>query len=219
MQSQWDRESIFSLCAALFFTVTLAAATANAQNLVVNGDFERGNSGFTTGYAFGDVSGPGTYSVGPNPSSAAGAYGDWCNCGDHTTGTGMMMIVNGANSSAWPVWEQSVRVSPSTEYRFSYWGAEIDHVSSSLPHLALKINGRVIGSSFFPQNSPDNNGQWRNFSFTWNSGSNRSADLVLVDLNTDTTWNDFAIDDISFSAVGEAGGLRAPGGTVSANRP
>jgi hypothetical protein len=219
MQSQSDRNSVISVCTALVFAVTLFAATAPAQNLVVNGDFENGNRGFTTAYTLGDVSGPGTYNVGPNPSSAAGAYGDWCNCGDHTTGSGMMMIVNGANSSSWSIWEETVQVSPSTEYRFSYWGAEVDHVSSSLPRLALKINGRVIGSSYFPQNSPDNNGQWKNFTFTWNSGSSHSADLVLVDLNTDASWNDFAIDDISFSPVADAGGAPASGGTVSANGP
>jgi hypothetical protein len=61
MQSQSDRNSILSLCTTLFLPATSAAAPANAQNLAVNGDFERGNSGFTTGYAFGDVSGPGTY--------------------------------------------------------------------------------------------------------------------------------------------------------------
>jgi hypothetical protein len=215
MQSQSERNSILYICTALFFVAILVTTTANAQNLVVNGDFERGNSGFTTGYAFGDVSGPGTYNIGPNPSSATGAYGDWCNCGDHTSGTGMMMIVNGANSASLPVWEEVVQVSPSTEYRFSYWGAEVDRASSSLPHLALRINGRVIGSSFFPQNSPDNNGQWKNFSFTWNSGSNHSADLALVDLNTDATWNDFAIDDISFSPAAEGGAAPATGGSAS----
>ena len=87
----------------------------------------------------------------------------------------------------------------------------MDHDSSSLPHLALKINGAVIGSSTFPEFPPDNGGQWQNYKFTWNSGSSKSADLVLVDLNTDASWNDFALDDISFSAVPDpAVGAGAP---------
>jgi hypothetical protein len=66
--------------------------------------------------------------------------------------------------------------------------------------LQLKINGRSVGSNNFPANSPDNGGSWTRFAFTWNSGSSSRADLALFDLNTDTPWNDFALDDISFGA-------------------
>jgi hypothetical protein len=197
----------------------LLVETASAQNLVVNGDFEHGNQGFTTDYALGDVSGPGTYNIAPNPSSAPGAYGDWCNCGDHTSGSGMMMIVNGATNVGAPVWKEVVRVAPSTNYRFSYWGAEVDHASNSLPHLALKINGKIVGSSYFPQNSPDNGGQWQNFTFTWNSGASHTADLVLVDLDTDATWNDFAIDDISFATADSSIGASSSGHNPSMASP
>jgi hypothetical protein len=198
----------------------LAPGAGISQNLVINGNFEQGNTGFTTGYALGDVSGPGTYSIGTNPSKAPGAFGDWYNGGDHTSGTGYMMIVNGANSASWPVWEEVVSVTPSTNYSFSYWGAEVDHDSSSLPRLLLRINGRVIGSSTFPEYPPDNGGQWQNYKFTWNSGSSQSADLALYDQNTDTNWNDFALDDISFSAVpGSAGGAAPPAHTASTSGP
>ena len=77
----------FSLIGALgLMTAAVAVEAQTSQNLVINGDFKSGNHGFTTGYAFGDVSVPGTYFIGPNPSTAQGAFGDWCNCGDHTTG-------------------------------------------------------------------------------------------------------------------------------------
>jgi hypothetical protein len=120
------------------------AEVGRAQNLVVNGDFESGNTGFATGYVLGGVYDPGTYTIGTNPSSAPGAWGDWCNCGDHTSGTGNMMIVNGGNSASWPVWEGVVAVTPFTDYTFSYWGAEVDHVSQSVPHLLLRIQ-KLLG--------------------------------------------------------------------------
>ncbi len=176
------------------------AATPGPANLVTNGDFESGNTGFTTGYTYGDVSGPGAYWIGTNASQAPGANADWYNGGDHTTGTGNMLVVNGANSATTPVWEEVVPVTPNTTYTFSYWGAEVDHDSNSLPHLQLKINGSSVGSNNFPANSPDNGGSWTSFAFTWNSGSSSRADLALFDLNTDTPWNDFALDDISFGA-------------------
>ncbi len=195
---------------ALLATALIVGAQTS-PNLVINGDFESGNTGFTTGYSIGDVSNPGGYAIGANPSTAPGAFGDWCNCGDHTSGTGKMMIVNGATNASLPVWEEKVSVTPATNYTFSYWGAEVDHDSSSLPHLELKINGAVIGSSTFPEFAPDNGGPWQNYKFTWNSGSSKSADLVLVDLNTDASWNDFSLDDISFSAVPDpAVGAGAP---------
>jgi hypothetical protein len=207
--------------AALGLMVTaLTAEAQTGQNLVINGDFKSGNTGFTSGYAFGDLSNPGAYFIGPNPSSAQGALGDWCNCGDHTTGNGNMMIVNGATPATWPIWEQTVSVAPSTSYIFSYWGAEVDHDSNSLPHLLVRINGRVVGNSIIPEYSPDNGGQWQNYSFTWSSGSSQSAELAIVDQNTDSPWNDFMLDDISFRAVtGSASGVEPPAGNAASSGP
>jgi|HubBroStandDraft_1064217.scaffolds.fasta_scaffold339862_1 hypothetical protein len=204
--------TLFSGIGALALLATaLVVGAQTGQNLAINGDFENGNTGFTSGYTLGDVSNPGFYAIGANPSAATGAFGDWCNCGDHTSGTGKMMIVNGATDAALPVWEETVAVTPSTSYTFSFWGAEVDHDSSSLPHLSLRINGSAIGSSTFPEYPPDNGGQWQNYKFTWKSGESKSADLALFDLNTDASWNDFALDDIRFSAVpGPVGGAPAP---------
>jgi hypothetical protein len=198
----------------------LVVIAQTSPNLVTNGDFENGNTGFTTGYTIGDVSNPGGYAIGTNPSTAPGAFGDWCNCGDHTSGTGKMMIVNGATNASLTVWEEKVSVTPSTNYAFSYWGAEVDHDSSSLPRMSLTINGIVIGSSTFPEFSPDSGGQWQNYKFNWSSGSAKSADLVLVDVNTDASWNDFMLDDISFTAApGAPGGAAAPAQSASNSGP
>ncbi len=196
----WTAFSVIGLFALMLTGPAAAQGTGN--NLVVNGGFESGNTGFTTGYAFGNVAPPGTYTIGTNPLSAPGAYPDWCNCADHTAGTGNMMIVNGANSASMPVWEQVVPVTPNTDYTFSYWAAEVDHVSQSVPVLSLRINGTVIGSNMLPTVSPDNGGTWMNYKLTWNSGSSQSADLALFDQNTTTGWNDFALDDICFSTMG-----------------
>jgi hypothetical protein len=194
---------------AAVFQATAAASTP--ANLVTNGDFESGNTGFTTGYTYGNVSGPGAYWVGKNALQAPGAYPDWYKGGDHTTGTGNMLVVNGANSATTRVWEEIVPVTPNTAYTFSYWGAGVDHESQSLPHVQLQINGSAVGINDLPKNSPDNGGKWENFTLTWNSGSNSRADLALVDLNTETTWNDFALDDISFGPTAAASHTTAAG--------
>ena len=84
-------------------TAKVAAAPTASTNLITNGDFESGNTGFTSGYAFGNVHGPGTYWIGGTPSQAPGAWGGWYNGGDHTSGSGKMMVVNGANDALLPV--------------------------------------------------------------------------------------------------------------------
>lgn len=122
------------------------------------------------------------------------------------------MVVNGANSASKPVWEEVVHVTPSTDYTFSYWGAEVDHDSSSLPHLLVKINGRVVGRGTIPETSPDNGGSWREYKAKWNSRSSTTADLAIFDENTNTDWNDFMIDDIHFSSSSVAAEGAANGG-------
>jgi hypothetical protein len=202
-------------------TITMGASSSNASrasstssaspqassapapappNLVRNGDFEGGQTGFTSGYAYGNVANPGTYWIGTKPSQAPGAFADWYSGGDHTTGSGNMLVVNGANSASLPVWQEDVSVTPNTTYTFSCWVVEVDQSSNSIPHVQLKINGNAVGDFLAPQNSPDNGGKWEVFTVTWNSGSARRATLALFDLNTDSGWNDFALDDISFIA-------------------
>lgn len=100
----------------------IAAVAMSVQalgaNLVVNGDFAAGNTGFTTEYTYLNPANTGTWTLGPeylytvstNPSLYHSA---WTSFGDHTTGTGKMMIVNGTWDDYTPgynaiVWEQTV---------------------------------------------------------------------------------------------------------------
>ncbi len=104
------RISILTILACLAL-----ATTALGQNLVVNGDFEAGNTGFTTEYTYLDPANTGTWTLGPeymytvstNPNSY---HSSWTSFGDHTTGTGKMMIVNGSSDGgdAEVVWAQTV---------------------------------------------------------------------------------------------------------------
>ena len=64
------------------------------SNLLVNGDFELGNTGFTTQYP--NTNTTGGYIIGHNPAVDRG--GAFSSFGDHTTGTGLMDLVDGATS-------------------------------------------------------------------------------------------------------------------------
>ena len=70
------RWTLFSGIGALvLLAMALAVGAQTSQNLVINGDFENGNTGFNTGYSIGDVANPGGYAIGTNPSTARSLWG------------------------------------------------------------------------------------------------------------------------------------------------
>ena len=192
-------------------SVIACAGIANAANLVVNGDFSAGNSGFATNYEYKDdnLLEPGTYSVGTDLGDFDRFLG--ASFGDHTTGTGNMMIVNGDSSISSTVWSQTIDVAPNTEYNFATWIAS--WYSDNPAELQFSINSISIGDLF----TSSITGEWEEFSATWNSGSNTSATISIVNQNTSLDRNDtglgrkqFALDDISFEAVADPTSVPEP---------
>nr|MCU0348321.1 hypothetical protein [Saprospiraceae bacterium] len=178
------------------FTLTLSGSGATS-NLIVGGNFTGGGA-FTsdyipgTGGSFGILSNEGEYAVGPN----SGAFhSNWASCTDHTGG-GDMLVVNGATTDNENVWCQTVSVSPNTQYEFGTWIASV--LSSNPAELQFSINGTLLGSTF---NAPSSPCVWSQFFETWNSGSATSAQICIVNQNTEGSGNDFAIDDITFGPV------------------
>ena len=99
----------------LLLTITLLSVTCLAHaNLLTNGDFESGNTGFTTGYGFesglgpeGVLDGAQVYSV---TDTVVGLHTMGVLAADHTSGTGNFMAVNGAIVPNQTVWSQTVPV-------------------------------------------------------------------------------------------------------------
>jgi gliding motility-associated-like protein len=170
-------------------------ALVSGTNLITNGDFSQGNTGFISGYAYDPSTGedPGFYTVAANvqvwhPGMAP--------CGDHTAGTGNMMMINGAQQNGTIVWSQTITVQPGTNYAFSTW---LQHITSLNPAaLQFSINGLPVGNIF---NANNTSCIWDQFYTTWNSGSATSAEISIVNRNQVFSGNDFALDDISFAAV------------------
>ena len=171
-------------------------------NLVVNGDFEAGETGFWTGYSpgtggtWGLLSNEGTYALTTNPHNV---HTNFSNCVDHTTtGPGNMMVVNGSNTPNTIVWAETVNVDPNTNYNFSLWVSSVANITQSdVAHLQFFINNVQVGGEF----SPTLTGcDWQQFFQVWNSGSATTADISIV-AQTISGNNDFAIDDIAFNSV------------------
>jgi len=174
------------------------AGTQPGGNTVVNGNFS-GTGGFSSGYALNPNTPalqPGQYWVGSNPSFINPGF---ANCGDHTTGSGNMMVVNGAPNQNTIVWSQTFTMAPNTTYNFDAWLASLTSTSPAHLYVNFLINNVMWGQDFFASNTPCT---WERICRTWNNGSANPVILTIniVNDNAATTGNDFALDDISFRA-------------------
>ncbi|MGV3631906.1 MAG: gliding motility-associated C-terminal domain-containing protein [Bacteroidota bacterium] len=166
-------------------------------NLVTNGNFENGSSGFSSDYQHVQFASPtalwdpGYYAVGSSPTDY---HSNFYNCTDHTSGSGKMYIANGSSSPNTIIWSQTITVQPNTNYNFSAWAASVEN--TGVPALLqFFVNGSQIGNIFSPSTSGC---IWNEFYNLWNSGTNTSAVISIVNQNTEASGNDFALDDISF---------------------
>ena len=188
-------------------TFTLTGYGDPNANIIVNGDFSSGNTGFTTDYTlsspsytcpngnhvYGVLGCEGVYVIGPNSGPT---HTNFSNCYDHTGG-GDMMMVNGA-ASLQNIWCQTVSVFPNTTYIFEAYATSLN--SSSPAILQFSIDNVLLGSPFALSGSPCS---WEQFYTTWNSGSSTSVTICVTNQNTAGGGNDFALDDIFFAPLCE----------------
>ncbi len=177
------------------YTLTGFAEDPNAPNLVVNPDFQDGNTGFFSDFIFDPLPvTPGTYTLTTSPSVVLSLFPP---CDDHTSGngTGNMMLINGTGNPA-NVWCEIITVNPNSYYVMSGWVAS---APLSPPPLQFSIDGDLIGSPFQASGAGC---VWEQFSATWFSGPSTSIMLCLTDQST--TGNGllgdfFALDDMYFA--------------------
>lgn len=173
-------------------------------NQIVNGDFEQGNTGFSTDYivgtggSYGQLTNEGTYAITTSPNLV---HNNFYVCQDHTPAPGnKMMVVNGAAVPNVNVWCQTVPLQPNTDYQFGTWVTSMENTSTvNLAQLQFSINGNPFGTVYTPSTQGCN---WGQFTQNWNSGTNTSAQICVVSQNFGNPGgNDFAIDDITFRPI------------------
>jgi hypothetical protein len=215
---------------------TYVATLSVAQELVTNGDFTNFNPSapsFTTEYrqhqAFyltGDATSglwpEGDYAVNTSafsPSNGVGYHPNF-HGQDHTNnsvGPRNFLMVNGSTTTIPDppgpdrqriIWQQTVTVTPNTDYYFSAYAMNLNPVSPA--RLQFEVNGVLVGSIADLTTAPKptteaevNLSNWIRFysTPTWNSGSATTAVIRIRNLNTIAGGNDFALDDISFGTL------------------
>lgn len=173
------------------------ASKPAVPNLVPNGDFSAGNSQFSSDYAYADLNTvEGEYTVGKDPQAFNKLL---LMTGDHTSGDGLMFIGNGKPTPDRVWYSGPIAVSPGTMYFFEAWvmnaccpppyGDGVNPVGPS--ELSFYANGELLGTRTSKQL-----GVWEGLSTIWSSGTATSVTLQLVNANTVTSGNDFAVDDV-----------------------
>jgi gliding motility-associated-like protein len=174
------------------YTVT---ATVPGPELVINGDFAAGNTGFTSGMNYSTNYSPGNYYVGAMWFSNL-----FPGLTDHTPTTdNMFMHIDGA-SPATMLWEEAnLPVQPNTNYTFEFWASRADQVQ---PIFDIYFVGNVTGIiNPATLNGVPYTGTWMWDPYgvaVWNSGANTSVTLRVINLQTNSFGNDFGLDDFSF---------------------
>ena len=161
-------------------------------NLVSNGTFSSGNTGFSTQFASNPNLnlGDGYYYVGTNAASYHSQFSG--------TGSGQFMIVNSGWNSAWfMVWCQDVTVCPGQTYTLSYRARTVSNATPA--RLQWWINGSASGPEVL---LPAFGAGWQTITHAWTAPSGTTtATICLRAMSGEGVGNDFGLDDISISST------------------
>ncbi|MFZ1689262.1 MAG: hypothetical protein WAU70_17700, partial [Flavobacteriales bacterium] len=170
------------------YTCTVTYPTGN---LVTNGNFSAGNTGFTTQFNLDfNMQNEPTYNVGPNAN--------WFHPQWSGTGNGNFLLINaGWMHAGWNAWCQTIPVCPNQTYTLVVRAMSV--ATQGAPLLDWAIDG--VQQNYGMQTSASQ-GSWTLFTNTWTSGPGQfSADFCIKVASGWGVGNDFALDDISISST------------------
>ena len=160
-------------------------------DLVVNGDFESGNTGFSSALFLYTGCSYGTYDVVNTASQKCNLF---FNIPDHTTGTGKYMVNDGNLLLPKDIWTENVNVTIGNTYKFSFWMHPELSIGTSRADIDMMINGSVK-MNIVGQNVPN---QWTNYVVSWVSNVNGIIPITLHQSNIGGNGFDYGFDDIVF---------------------
>jgi hypothetical protein len=189
----------------LAFISCLLINNIHSQNLITNGNFESGNGvGFQSDYFITNPGGgqpnssPRDYAIITNPFVMN--TNNFVNSGDHTTGTGLMMVCDGASGQSEIFWKTNgdVTLQGGQTYIFRYF---VRSVNTTGPQAEIGFRVMNGGTNTYSGNytvtAPANGWQLVSYNFTVTGAGNQYRRLELFNVNQSAVGNDFAIDDIS----------------------
>ena len=196
-----------------------------ASNLVTNGDFESGNSGFSSDYTFvGTPSGSALWDQGKYAivTSARDYHTNFTSAADHTSGSGTKYFAaNGGTNINQAVWMSNVLnvALANTVYRFEAWITSLINVSGGNgPDLVFEIGNGSTWTSLGNTSVIPNGTTGGTWVFTYADGQFGQAGNYYVRLRNNSTrgdGNDLGVDDIYFGLRSNAPSYPATLGSAS----
>ncbi|MBK6545872.1 MAG: hypothetical protein IPG12_11460 [Saprospiraceae bacterium] len=165
------------------------SAQSSCCNILTNGNFESGNSEFSSGLPQNCMCTASSYCIGPNFQSKCSG---WPNLNDHTGG-GNFLIIDGNSSGLADVWIKTTPITSGTFYCFSFWVASVYNEAFT---LGLFVNNtQVTGANFtIQQNIPG----WTQFTYNWIAST--SGTSISLRQMTGGGLRDFGLDDLEFGS-------------------
>ena len=193
-----------------FCVNNLGSYCCDSDNLVVNGNFEAGNTGFSSAYALDGSTYPGQYNV-TNSAAAFGAtITDHSYCADPVAyaSNSKYLTVNGKTqqSGSSVVWEQTITgLRQGATYRFCANFKNMKQCTFDiLP--SVRIEAGSTSSAVFTVNMPTANAcAWQNADVVFTATGTSETVRIYLDETGNGDGNDLAIDDIYVGALGDPG--------------
>lgn len=192
--------------------------------LIVNGDFEAGNAGFTSANTFQTCTQitqappPYVYGICTNASSMNPA--GWSSS-PHQGALAMYADVpeNPNNTTFLSFYAQVIPVKPNETYCISFWYKNIAPNATILPNITVWITGN--GSGVHPLVAQTGNistdGIWRKLTFQWTSFINDTQitfSLLSIPSGSANSGNDVGIDDVSILGASAPATISASATTI-----
>ena len=202
-----------------------------ARNMIDNGDFQQGNTKFTTDYIYNLLDGSGNlteggYQIVHDPNDV---HGGFCIAYDHTYGTyaeGILFVANASGDTSDVVWQSTsaITVEAGTVYRFEAYLMNLTNdpdVAYHYPYIRFQIGDGSDWTNLDTTDvnwEPDEEGIWH---VTYADGTFDTAGTFYVRMLNDqaTGWNDLGLDDIYFGLRGAAPSASDPTTNPTADPP
>lgn len=190
----------FHLVADSTYSIILNTYNILEPNLVVNGDFESGNTGFQTDY---------TYNTRPFGQTNGFNYGNYCITNNINYINHYFMSCPSSNHYAIfdadtipnrDVYKTTIEnLEPNTYYLLTYQIRALN--SPQIEHEKPVIETFINDSSFGTIVVEDNNCTWQTINYIWHSDDTTSCRIRLIDTNITAGGNDFGLDNISLKKL------------------
>ncbi|MBO6213784.1 T9SS type A sorting domain-containing protein [Algoriella sp.] len=184
---------------------TTGAFCCNSDNLIKNGNFEAGNTGFYSDYIQNTSVYPGEYSVSTSSAAFGHIVTDHSYCADNVlySNNQNYLLVNGqtqqnGQSVIWGNKLDGLEIGAS--YKICANFKNIPQCTFDvLPKITIQVDDEISGS--YTINTSDDACDWQNLEFTFTANSSSVSIEFLLDEMGNGDGNDLAIDDIGLFKI------------------